>query len=122
MFFYIFVEIMSYCFLFDVVIFPHVSVEIIGSVLTLGTMSGIVGGLLLEHCGVRKTGCVALSTTLSYIAILVTLHRPENFNGKLFPFFVVLFLVIGELGSHIFVQCLRSTHTARLQLRMRCHY
>ena len=61
----------------------------------IGAASGILGGLLLEHCGVRKTGCVALSTTLSYIAILVTLHRPENFNGKLFPVLVVLFLVIG---------------------------
>ena len=77
------------------VIFPRVSVEIIGSVMTLGTMSGIVGGLLLEHCGVRKTGCVALSTTLSYLAILVTLHRPENFNGKLFAVLAVLFLIIG---------------------------
>ena len=65
--------------------------------LLLGSLSGILGGLLLEHCGVRKTGCVALSTSLSYIAILVTLHRPENFNGKLFPVLVVLFLIVGML-------------------------
>ena len=63
----------------------------------IGAASGILGGLLLEHCGVRKTGCVALSTTLSYIAILVTLHHPENFNGKLFPVLVVFFMLIGEL-------------------------
>ena len=77
--------------------------------MVIGGASGIIAGILLEHCGVRKTGYVALSTTLSYIAILVTLYHPKNFNGHLFPILISLFLLGGEyaienelVGSSIF--------------------
>ena len=63
--------------------------------MAVGSVSGILGGLLLEHIGVRKTGYVALSTTLSPLAILVTLQYPQNFNGALFIVLILLYFVIG---------------------------
>ena len=71
--------------------------DTLGSVIVLGVLSGIIPGLLLEHCGVRKTGFVALFTALPYIAIQITLYHPEHFNGSLFPILVVLFFFIGML-------------------------
>ena len=69
----------------------------------IGAASGIIAGILLEHCGVRKTGCVALSTTLSYIAGLVNLYYPKNFNGNLFPILIFLFLLMGEYAVDSFI-------------------
>ena len=71
-------------------------VEVLGSLMTIGYSSGIVGGLLLEHSGIRKTGYISLSTALAYLATLVTLYHPEGFNGKLFPILIGLFLLKGK--------------------------
>ena len=69
----------------------------------IGAASGIIAGILLEHCGVRKTGCVALSTTLAYTAILVTWHHPKDFNGDLFPILILLFLFVGNYTERKFM-------------------
>ena len=68
----------------------------------LGSTCGVIGGLLLEHCGIRRTGCVALSVVLSYASLFITLHYPDSFNGSLYPMLIVLFAINGEyLGLEI---------------------
>ena len=70
--------------------------------MVLGAASGIIGGLLLEYCGVRKSGYVALSTALSQIAILITLFHPQNFNRTLlFLVLVTIFALAGKISAVI---------------------
>ncbi len=105
------------------------AVELLGSVLMLGSEAGIVGGLLLEHSGVRGVGAAAMTTLLSQTGFLLALHHPDPFASSLFPVLAVCFATNGKTADCGLSSCetwgvnplqMRGSSESGFGLRVRC--